>query len=116
MAGCRMNKLYPVELFHKKTTFEWSSSLGVSFFAFEDKENPEDSSGYSTNSNGEKVYNIDTNTKDLTCLFIAQGIGLNAQKYGVQMTYSFTPYSWFSKRIDSDFGNSSLSLSIYYKF
>ena len=70
MIGCRMNKHYPVTIFNKKNNIEWSSTFGGSFFSFEDKESPEDESGFYTDENGNQVYRIDTNTKALSCIYL----------------------------------------------
>lgn len=115
MVAFRMNKLYGFNIFQKNATVEWSSTFGASFFSFEDKENPENDSGYYTDENGNLTYRIDTNTKALSCLYAAQGVSLTSSRIGVQVTYNFTPYNWFSKRIDGDFGKSSLSLQFSYK-
>jgi hypothetical protein len=115
MIGCRMNKNYSIFLLNRKRTIEWSSTFGASFFSFEDKENPEDESGYYTDENGNQVYKIDTNTKALSCLFLAQGIGLSSDRLGFHINYNFTPYNLFSKRIEKGFGTSSLTLALSYK-
>ena len=115
MLGCRMNKNYPVTIFNKKQTFEWSSTFGASFFSFEDKENPQDESGFYTDENGNQVYRIDTNTKALSCVYLAQGIGLSSNRLGFHIDYNYTPYDLFSKRIQKGFGNSSLTMSLSWK-
>ena len=115
MAGCRMNKNYPVTIFKRTKTLEWSSTFGGSFFSFEDKENPENESGWQTDENGNQVYNIDTNTKALSCLYLAQGIGLSSKRLGIRIDYNYTPYNLFSKRIEKSFGNSSLTMSLNLK-
>ena len=51
-----MNKLYSINSNKKETVLEWSSGFGLSVFMFEDKENPEDSSGYKIDKNGNRVY------------------------------------------------------------
>ena len=116
MLGCRMNKEYPIRVFTKKLNLELSSTFGASFFSFEDKENPEDTSGYYADPDGTKAYHVDTNTKALSALYMAQGIGLTANGVGIHLDYNFIPYSWFTKRIDNDFGKSSLSMVVNYKF
>lgn len=113
MIGCRVNKLYPIV--NKKAILEWSSGFGASFFSFEDKEHPEDTSGYYEDEDGNKSYHIDTNTKSLNSLYVSQGIVLTSKKIGVQINYNFIPYNWFTKRIENDFGKSSLSLFLSYK-
>ena len=115
MMGCRMNKLYSFNLLQKKATIEWNSTFGASFFLFQDKENPEDTSGYYADENGDKSYHIDTNTKSLSSLFVAQGICFTSKNIGIQVNYNFIPYSWFTKRIDNDFGKSSMSIFLNYK-
>lgn len=115
MLGCRMNKHYPVTIFNRKKTFEWSSTFGGSFFSFEDKENPEDESGYYTDENGNEYYRIDTNTKALSCVYLAQGIGLSSNRLDFHIDYNYTPYDLFSKRIQKGFGNSSLTMSLSWK-
>lgn len=115
MVGCRMNKNYKINIFNKKNNLEWSSSFGASFFSFEDKENPEDDSGWESDGNDGQVYRIDTNTKALTCLYLAQGIGLSSNGFGVHVDYNYTPYDLFSKRIEKGFGNSSLTMSLSLK-
>ena len=116
MVAFRMNKLYGFTIFQKSATIEWSSTFGASFFSFEDKENPEDESGYYTDENGNLTYRIDTNTKALSCLYAAQGVSITSNRIGIQVIYNFTPYNWFSKSIYNDFGKSSLSLQFSYKF
>lgn len=115
MFGCRMNKNYPVTIFNRKKTLEWSSTFGGSFFSFEDKENPEDDSGWHTDGNGNQVYKVDTNTKALSCVYLAQGIGLSSKSLGIHIDYNYTPYDLFSKRIEKGFGNSSLTMSLNLK-
>lgn len=115
MVGFRMNKNYPVTIFNRKNNFEWSSTFGGSFFSFEDKENPEDESGYYTDENGNEIYRIDTNTKALSCVYLAQGIGLSSNRFGLHIDYNYTPYDLFSKRIEKGFGNSSLTMSLSLK-
>lgn len=116
MIGCRMNKSYPLNIFNKKRTFEWRSTFGASFFSFEDKENPEDESGFYTDENGNQYYRIDTNTKTLSCFYLAQGIGLSSNKLGFHIDFNYTPYDLFSKRIEKGFGNCSLTTSFGLKF
>jgi hypothetical protein len=115
MLGCRMNKHYQVTIFSRKKTLEWSSTFGGSFFSFEDKEHPEDESGWHTDGNGNQVYNIDTNTKMLNCLYLAQGIGMSSKRIGIHIDYNYTPYDLFSKRVEKGFGNSSLTMSLNLK-
>lgn len=115
MIGCRMNKNYPVTIFNRKRNFEWSSTIGGSFFSFEDKEKPQDDSGFYTDENGNQVYRIDTNTKALSCLYLAQGIGLSSNRIDFHIDYNYTPYDLFSKRIKKGFGNSSLTMSLSLK-
>lgn len=115
MASLRMNKIYPVRFLRQKANFEWSSSVGGSFYSFEDKENPEDESGYYEEEDGTIVYRIDTNTKALSCIYMGQGIGFTSKKVGVQVVYNFTPYHWFTKRIENDFGTSALSVTMSFK-
>lgn len=115
MIGCRMNKNYPVTIFNRKKNFEWSSTFGASFFSFEDKENPQDESGFYTDENGNQVYRIDTNIKALSCLYFAQGIGLSSDRIGFHIDYNYTPYDLFSKRVKKGFGNSSLTMSLSLK-
>ena len=112
MIGGRMNKFYPVTIFNRKKNLEWSSTFGACFFSFEDKENPKDSSGFYTDENGNQVYRIDTNTKALSCIYLAQGIGLSSNKIDFHIDYNYTPFDLFSKRIKKDFGNSSLTISL----
>lgn len=112
MVGCRMNKLYHISLLRNKATIEWSSTFGGSFLSFEDKENPEDTSGYYLDGNGNYSYHIDTNTKALSCIYAAQGVSVTCKNIGFQINYNFTPYTWFTKRIENDFGRSSLSLQL----
>ena len=112
LLGCKIHKQY---FMNKNTSFEWISSLGVSFFSFEDKINPDDISGYYTDENGKIVYRCDTNTKALTSLFIGQGFGFKYKNAGIECMYNFTPYYWFQKKLDADFGNSSLILNLYYR-
>lgn len=114
--GTRMNKLYSINSNKKETVLEWSSGFGLSVFMFEDKENPEDSSGYKIDKNGNRVYVIDTNTKGLTSLYLSQGLSFTSTNWGINLIYNFVPYHWFSKRIDSDFGKSSLSFNTSFKF
>lgn len=114
--GTRVNKVYNLNLTSKKTNLEWSSGFGVSVFMFEDKENPEDSSGYFTDKDGKRSYNVDTNTKGLTSLYLSQGIGFTTQNFGFNLVYNFIPYNWFSKRIESDFGKSSLFVTSSFNF
>lgn len=116
MIGCRMNKNYSLIIFNRKRVLEWSSTFGASFFSFEDKENPEDESGFYIDDNGSQVYRIDTNTKALSCFYLAQGIGLYSNKFGFHIDYNYTPYDLFSKRIEKSFGNSSLTMSLNLKF
>lgn len=111
----RVNKLYSLKLLNKKVVFEWSSTFGGSFFSFEDKENPENTSGYYADENGSYSYHIDTNTKALTCLYAAQGVSFTGKNIGFSINYNLTPYNWFTKRIDNHFGKSSLSMAIHYK-
>lgn len=115
MIGCRMNKNYSITIFNRKKTLEWSSTFGASFFSFEDKENPEDDSGWHTDENGNQVYKIDTNTKALSCLYLAQGIGLSSNRFGFHVDYNCMPYDLFSKRIEKGFGNSSLTMTLSLK-
>jgi hypothetical protein len=112
MIACRMNKNYPVTIFNRKKNFEWSSTFGGSFFSFEDKEHPEDESGWYINDNGDRTYRFDTNTKSLNCLYLAQGIGLSSNRLGIHIDYNYTPYDLFSKRVEKGFGNSSLTMSL----
>lgn len=112
MFGCKIHKQYFI---NKNTSFEWISGLGVSIFSFEDKINPQDDSGYYIDENGERKYRIDTNTKGLTAMYIAQGVGFNYNNVGVECMYNFAPYYWFQKKIDPDFGNSSLCLNLYFR-
>lgn len=115
MVGFRFNKLYSLNLLKKKATVEWGSTYGASFFSFEDKENPENTSGYYADENGSYSYHIDTNTKALSCLYASQSISFTSNNIGVQVSYNFTPYNWFTKRIDNDFGKNSLSFQLSYK-
>jgi hypothetical protein len=115
MLGCRMNKNYQVTIFNRKKTLEWSSTFGGSFFSFEDKENPEYDGGWHTDENGSHVYKIDTNTRALSCIYLAQGIGLSSNRLGIHIDYNYTPYDLFSKRIEKGFGNSSLTMSLSLK-
>lgn len=112
MLACRIQKQYAV----KNIKIQWISILGLSFFNFEDKINPQDDSGYYTNNSGQNEYRYDTNIKGLTSFFIGQGIGFKYKKIGFSASYNFTPYYWFQKKIDPNFGNSSLIFSVSYNF
>jgi hypothetical protein len=111
----RVNKLYHFKFLQKKATIEWCSTYGASFFSFEDKENPENVSGYYADENGSYSYHIDTNTRALSCIYATQGIAFTAKNMGIAIHYNFTPYNWFTKRIDNQFGKSSLSVLLSYK-
>ena len=114
--GCRINKHYYFLTNASDQYLEWISSIGLHFFSFEDKENPGDNSGYYTNEKGEKIYRIDTNTKSLMCVGIEQGFGFNFKQFGLKTLYRFTPYNWFTHKIEKGFGMSALSISVTYGF
>jgi hypothetical protein len=127
MIGFRVNKLYNFKVLNQKITLEWSSSIGYSFFIFDDLENrlydknnpPTEAEIQKKNEEDRKNHVIrfhNTYSKALSTLHLGQGITLNYNHFGLQCHYNFTPYNWFSKRIDADFGNSSLSLGGFYKF
>lgn len=111
----RFNKYFDGKQSQNKIRLVWSTSYGVSFFCFEDLENPEKSIKFYTDENGTKVLKMDTNTKALTSIYFGQGFGITSKRLGLQLSYNFTPYSWFSKKIDTNFGNSSIGLQIQYK-
>lgn len=118
IVGIRINKLYKL---NQKLTLSWSSSIGYSFFIFDDlegrlydKQNPQ-SEQQSEQDEQDNVVKIKTYSKALSSSCLGQGLAINFKQIGFQCNYSFTPYNWFSKRIDADFGNSSLSLSVFYK-
>ena len=115
LLASRFNKQFPLQGKCNGSVLEWRTSYGISFFCFEDLENPENTSGSYTNPDGSITYKIDTNTKALTSLYVGQGFGLVFKRFGLHATYNFTPYSWFSKRIENNFGNSSLSVQLQYK-
>ncbi len=127
MIGLKMNKLHDLKFLNSKITLEWSSSIGYSFFVFDDvegrlydKNNPPTQAEIEAQNEEDRKNNTyrikNTYTKALSSLYLGQGITINYKYFGLQCQYNFTPYSWFSKRIDSDFGNSSISLGAFYKF
>jgi hypothetical protein len=127
MIGLKINKLYNLKLLNSQITLEWSSSIGYSFFVFDDiegrlyyKKNPPTQTEIDAQNEDDKKNNTyrinNTYTKALSSLYLGQGITINYKYFGLQCQYNFTPYNWFSKRIDTDFGNSSLSLGAFYKF
>lgn len=82
---------------------------------FTDKERLNVKPTWETDENGNKTYNLNSDVKSLTSVYLAQGFGITRKKFGVSAYYNFTPYNWFSKRIEKNFGNSSLSIALIYK-
>lgn len=116
--GIRINKLYKL---NQKLTLSWNSSIGYSFFIFDDlegrlydKQNPQSEQQSEQDEQG-NVVKIKTYSKALSSSCLGQGLAISYKQIGFQCNYNFTPYNWFSKRIDADFGTSSLSLSLFYK-
>lgn len=113
--GAKMNKIYNTRRFIKSSSFAWTSGFGVSVLAFEDKENPNNDTGTYTNEKGEKYSVIDWNLKGLTSFYLSQGIGLQTNRFEVNLNYYYVPYNYFSDKIESDFGAHSLSFTMHYK-
>lgn len=124
MFGFRMNKLYKL---NQKITLEWKSSIGYNFFIFDDlenrlydKKNPTSQAEVDKQNEEDRKNKVirtkNTYSKALSSLYLGQGFSLNYKQIDLQCNYNFTPYNWFSKRIDDSFGNSSMSISTFYKF
>ncbi|WP_310555007.1 hypothetical protein [Flavobacterium sp.] len=124
MFGFRMNKLYKL---NQNIALEWRSSIGYHFFIFDDlenrlydKKNPPSQAEIDKQIEEDRKNNVirtkNTYSKALSSLYLGQGFTLNYKQIGLQCNYNFTPYNWFSKKIDGHFGNSSLSISTFYKF
>lgn len=111
----KVDKQYDFKILNNSFVFEWTSGFGFSFLLFDDKEIVNKKPNWQTDENGEKTLNINSDAKSLTSVFISQGIGITRKKIGISANYNFTPYNWFSKRIEKSFGNSSLSFVLTYK-
>lgn len=122
--GIRMNKIMNL---NKDFSLEWCSSIGYSFFIFDDlegrlydKRNPPTQAEIDRqNEEDRKNYTVrigNTYSKALSSLYLGQGFTLNYKLVGLHCNYNFTPYSWFLGRIDKNFGASSLSINFFCKF
>lgn len=111
----KVNKHYNFNLLKKEFVLEWTSGFGFNFLMFTDKEKLDKKPTWETDENGNKVWNVNSDAKSLTSICLSQGIGINRKKFGVSAYYIFTPYNWFSKRIEKSFGNSSMSFVLIYK-
>jgi hypothetical protein len=125
--GVRANKLYTFKIKNETTTLEWSSSIGYHFLFFDDvenrildKKNPKSEIELLKQNEEDRENNVvrlpNPYLKGLSSLYLGQGIAVNYNHFGMYCHYNFTPYNWFSKRIDAGFGNSSLSIGGFYKF
>ncbi len=115
MALMKINKEYSFHVFTKEVTFEYTSGFGINFFLFDNKEMKNTGTETYTDENGNLVYKINTDLKALMSPLVSQGFGFSRKKIGLHFQYNFTPYNWFSKRIEKSFGNSSFSLGINYR-
>jgi hypothetical protein len=112
IALTKINKHYNFSLFKKEIIVEWTSGIGFNFLFFEDKESPENTSGTRINEDGNSETIIDTNSKALMSPFLSQSFGFTRKRIGFSVQYDFMPYNWFTKRIESSFGNSAFSLFV----
>lgn len=112
IALMKINKQYEFHVFNKEFTFEYASGYGINFFVFDNKEIENKGTESYTDENGNLVYKITTDLKALMSPLLSQGIGFTRKRLGVHFYYNFTPYNWFSKRIEKNFGNSSFSVGL----
>ena len=111
----KVNKHYNFKLLKKDFVLEWTSGFGFNFLMFTDKEKLATKPTWETDENGDNVWNLNSDAKSLTSFYFSQGIGINRNRLGVSAYYNFIPYNWFTKRIEKNFGNSSLSFALTYK-
>lgn len=102
MAGVRFTKIYELNSGRYKKSAEWISSFGYAYFMYRD------------------AYAMDTpkennSLKALSTFHIGQGLRLNIDNVGFQVSYNYTPYGQFSSHVPQSFGAHSLSLGIVYR-
>lgn len=109
LVAARYNRVYEVT---KNINLEWNSTLGLAILGRQaiDKEE------YS------KINQRNVKTKEdgdyelaLLAVSLGQGFKLSRKDFGISCQYQYAPYSFFTKKIDSDFGSSSLLIGLVYK-
>lgn len=111
----KINKHYDVEFLNKHFKMEWTNGFGFNFLLFDDKERLKNEIYSYTDDDGNLVIDINNDIKSLISPYFSQGIGMSKGNFGFSVNYIFTPYNWLSKRIEKNFGNSSISYLITYK-
>lgn len=111
----KVNKHYDVKFLNKDFKIEWINGFGFNFLLFDDKERLNNEIYSYTDDDGNLIIDINNDIKSLISPYFSQGIGIHKGSFGISVNYIFTPYNWLSKRIEKNFGNSSISYLITYK-
>lgn len=105
MVGMRYCK--SVKLSSKKNSFvDVFPSLGLAFMFLKS-----DLTGLKNGRN----FNEHQKTMSLQTIHVGQGVRFNIDNVGVQAQYQFTPFAYFNKSLDKNFGSHSLIFGIVYR-
>ena len=109
LVGARYSKLFEV---YKNINFEWNSTLGLAVLGRQAIDKEEYNKNTQKNERTKKDGDYD---QALCALALAQGFKLSRKDFGISCQFQYAPYSIFYKKIDSNFGSSSLIIGLVYK-
>lgn len=103
MVGVRYNKNYPVSA-NGKCSLDVFPSLGYSFFG----------SRTVAMDGFDEIPDDKRESPTLSAVHVGQGVRVNFGNVGLQAQYQFTPYDWFSRRVDA-IGSHSVTFGVVYR-
>lgn len=106
MVGFRLARVYDLGIDKYTSNFEWVTSFGYAFFMHETRYIPLGEQ----NLTGEK-----SEVRGFSAPHLGQGMRFTIDNLGLYASYNYTPYGYFSRHIDTNFGAHSLSVGIVYK-
>ncbi|MFD2965977.1 hypothetical protein [Sphingobacterium bambusae] len=110
--GAQFDKVFPLS-YRRYVDVEWGTAVGYAFYFYDDLRARDAYAALPRDVKTDK--DNPTFIKPLSSVFIGQSLKLRIRDFGMQARYNFTPYSAFSRVVDSSFGMHSVSIGLFYR-
>ncbi|GEM_PF-1848715 len=110
--GAQIDKVFPLSS-PRFVDVEWGMAVGYAFYFYDDLRARKVYEALPSEAKTDKE--DPAFIKPLSTVFVGQSLKLRIRDFGLQARYNFTPYSAFSRVVDSGFGMHSVTIGLFYR-